>query len=91
MSQNSTNSKFDSVYLTNVALKTEDHTYIPNEEIDLCLPVLAAVGLYSYLQCTFRDQPINYAVLRKHFINSKKKVDTALEHLLSVGLLTKRI
>lgn len=91
MPQNSTNSRFDSVYLTNVALKTDDHTYIPNEEINLCLPVLSAVGLYSYLQCTFRNQPINYEVLRKHFINSKRKVDIALEHLLSVGLLTKRI
>jgi len=91
MSQNSTNSKFDSVYLTNVALKTEEHTYIPNEEIDLCLNVLASVGLYSYLQCTFREEPINYEKIRKHFINSKKKIDAALEHLLSVGLLTKRI
>ena len=91
MSQNSTNSRFDSVYLTKVASKTDEHTYIPKEEIDQCAPVLAALGVYAYLQCTFRDKPINYQAVRKHFINSKKKIDNALEHLLSIGLLTKRI
>jgi len=91
MSETSTNSRFDSVYITNIAPKTDELTYIPNEEIEQCAPVLAAIGLYAYLQCTFRDKPINYQMVRKHFINSKKKLDVALEHLLNVGLLTKRI
>lgn len=91
MSKENLHSKFDSVYLTNVATKTDTHTHIPTHEIGLCLPVFAAIGLYAYLQLTFRYKPIDYSKIKKHFHDSEKKIDEALEHLLKIGLLTKRI
>jgi hypothetical protein len=91
MSAKSLSSRFDSLYLTNVSAKTDTHTHIPTHEIDACLPSFTSIGLYAYLQCTFGHDPIDYTKVKEHFGDSGKEIDKDFEHLLKIGLLTKRI
>ena len=74
MSAKPISSQFESVYLSFLADKTDEHTYLPNDAIESCIPCLPAVGVWAYLQCTCRNEPLDYQKLKQHFKSDDKKI-----------------